>query len=78
MVFQDSVLFDWRTVAKNVALPLEMLGWDRAKRKERVEEMLRLVELEGFGDHHPVAALGRHADARRDRPRARRSSRRSC
>ena len=33
MVFQDSVLFDWRTVAKNVALPLEMLGWDRAKRK---------------------------------------------
>ena len=29
IVFQDSVLFDWRTVAKNVALPLEMLGWDR-------------------------------------------------
>src|SRR6476659_8405962 len=31
MVFQDSVLFDWRTVAKNVALPLEMLNVDRAK-----------------------------------------------
>jgi NitT/TauT family transport system ATP-binding protein len=29
IVFQDSVLFDWRTVAKNIALPLEMLGWDR-------------------------------------------------
>ncbi len=58
MVFQDSVLFDWRTVAKNVALPLEMLGWDRAKRKERVDEMLQLVELQGFGDHHPWQLSG--------------------
>jgi NitT/TauT family transport system ATP-binding protein len=58
MVFQDSVLFDWRTVAKNVALPLEMLGWERRKRKERVEEMLRLVELQGFGDHHPWQLSG--------------------
>jgi NitT/TauT family transport system ATP-binding protein len=58
MVFQDSVLFDWRTVAKNVGLPLEMLGWDRAKRKQRVEEMLGLVELQGFGDHHPWQLSG--------------------
>ncbi len=53
MVFQDSVLFDWRSVAKNVSLPLEMLGWDRGKRKARTEEMLRLVELDAFADHHP-------------------------
>src|SRR6185312_5172663 len=58
MVFQDSVLFDWRTVAKNVALPLEMLGWDRAARKQRVDEMLSLVELQGFGDHHPWQLSG--------------------
>jgi NitT/TauT family transport system ATP-binding protein len=58
MVFQDSVLFDWRTVAKNVGLPLEMLGWDRARRKSRVEEMLRTVELQGFGDHHPWQLSG--------------------
>ena len=58
MVFQDSVLFDWRTVAKNVQLPLEMLGWDRAKRNERVDEMLRLVELQGFGDHYPWQLSG--------------------
>ena len=58
MVFQDSVLFDWRSVTKNVALPLEMLGWQRAKRKERVEEMLRLVELQGFGDHYPWQLSG--------------------
>jgi NitT/TauT family transport system ATP-binding protein len=58
IVFQDSVLFDWRTVAKNVALPLEMLGWERTKRKERVDQMLRLVELDGFGDHHPWQLSG--------------------
>jgi NitT/TauT family transport system ATP-binding protein len=58
MVFQDSVLFDWRSVAKNVSLPLEMLDWDRAKRKARVEEMLRLVELQGFGDHYPWQLSG--------------------
>src|SRR4029079_18468262 len=29
IVFQAPVLYDRRTVAKNIALPLEMLGWDR-------------------------------------------------
>src|SRR3954447_7526768 len=58
IVFQDSVLFDWRTVAKNVALPLEMLGWDRGRRKRRVDDMLALVELDGFGDHHPWQLSG--------------------
>jgi NitT/TauT family transport system ATP-binding protein len=58
IVFQDSVLFDWRTVAKNVALPLEMLGWDRRRRKERVQEMLELVELTGFADHYPWQLSG--------------------
>src|SRR6476620_9799339 len=58
IVFQDSVLFDWRTVAKNVALPLELLGWDRSRRKARVDEMLALVELQGFGDHHPWQLSG--------------------
>ena len=58
IVFQDAVLFDWRTVAKNIALPLEMLGWDRAKRRERVEQMLALVELTGFENHHPWQLSG--------------------
>src|SRR5881409_2392863 len=58
IVFQDSVLFDWRTVARNVALPLEMLGWDRARRKSRIDDMLELVELQGFGDHHPWQLSG--------------------
>jgi NitT/TauT family transport system ATP-binding protein len=58
IVFQDSVLFDWRTVAKNIALPLEMLGWDRERRRTRVEEMLDLVELRSFADHHPWQLSG--------------------
>jgi len=58
MVFQGSVLFDWRTVAKNVSLPLEMLGWERARRRNRVDEMLRTVELQDFGDHYPWQLSG--------------------
>jgi NitT/TauT family transport system ATP-binding protein len=58
IVFQDPVLYDWRTVAKNVALPLEMAGWPRQKRADRVREMLRLVELEGFDNHRPWQLSG--------------------
>src|SRR5918992_653587 len=58
IVFQDAVLYDWRTVSKNIALPLEMAGWDRARRSRRVEAMLELVELAGFGDHHPWQLSG--------------------
>jgi NitT/TauT family transport system ATP-binding protein len=58
IVFQDSVLFEWRTVSKNIQLPLELLGWNRAARKARVEQMLELVELQSFGDHYPWQLSG--------------------
>ena len=58
IVFQDSVLYDWRTVARNVALPLEMLGWERARRRARVAEMLELVELVGFESSRPWQLSG--------------------
>jgi NitT/TauT family transport system ATP-binding protein len=58
IVFQDPVLYDWRTVSKNIALPLELLRWDRAARGRRVQELLELVELDGFGDHHPWQLSG--------------------
>ena len=58
IVFQSPVLYDWRTVAKNIALPLEMLGWDRGRRTRRVREMLELVELTGFESHHPWQLSG--------------------
>jgi NitT/TauT family transport system ATP-binding protein len=45
-------------VQKNIALPLEMLGWSRAKRADRTKEMLELVELTGFENHHPWQRSG--------------------
>jgi NitT/TauT family transport system ATP-binding protein len=58
IVFQAAVLYDWRTVAKNIALPLELLQWDRIRRASRVEEMVELVELEGFEKHYPWQLSG--------------------
>jgi NitT/TauT family transport system ATP-binding protein len=58
IVFQDAVLYDWRTVARNIALPLELAGWDRARREQRVGEMLQLVELTGFEKRHPWELSG--------------------
>ena len=58
IVFQEAVLYDWRTVSKNIALPLELLRWGREKRAQRVNEMLRLVELEGFEDRRPWELSG--------------------
>ena len=58
IVFQEAVLYDWRTVSKNISLPLELLKWSREKRSARVREMVDLVELEGFEDHHPWQLSG--------------------
>jgi NitT/TauT family transport system ATP-binding protein len=58
MAFQQAGLFDWRTVAKNIELPLELKGWDRARRRARTTEMLDLVKLPEFGDHMPWQLSG--------------------
>jgi NitT/TauT family transport system ATP-binding protein len=58
IVFQDAVLYDWRTVAKNISLPLELLGWSRSKRRARIKDMVDLVELTGFENHHPWQLSG--------------------
>ena len=58
MAFQQSGLFEWRTVAKNIELPLELKGWDKAKRHERAMEMLELVKLADFAGHYPWQLSG--------------------
>jgi len=58
MVFQAPVLFDWRTVEANVALPLEVLGVSRSERQARVRAMLDLVDLGGFLQHYPHQLSG--------------------
>jgi NitT/TauT family transport system ATP-binding protein len=58
MAFQQAGLFDWRTVTKNIELPLELKGWDKAKREARSREMLDLVKLPEFADHFPWQLSG--------------------
>jgi len=58
MVFQQATLYDWRSVSKNVQLPLEVMGYSRAKRETRTAEMLKLVQLEEFGKHYPWQLSG--------------------
>ncbi len=58
MVFQQPVLFDWRTVEGNVELPLEIVGWDAARRRRRAGELLELVDLSGFARHMPYQLSG--------------------
>jgi NitT/TauT family transport system ATP-binding protein len=58
MAFQTAGLFDWRTVRQNVELPLQLMGWPKGDRRQRADEMLALVRLEGFGDHYPRQLSG--------------------
>jgi NitT/TauT family transport system ATP-binding protein len=58
MAFQHAGLFEWRSVTKNVELPLELKGWDKEKRRRRALEMLDLVKLFDFADHMPWQLSG--------------------
>jgi len=58
MVFQAPVLFDWRTVQKNVELPLEITGVPSRQREARAREMLELVELSDFATQRPWQLSG--------------------
>jgi len=58
MVFQAPVLMDWRTIAKNIELPLEIMGFPADRRRQRAADLLRLVELESFADRHPWELSG--------------------
>lgn len=58
IVFQSPVLYEWRTVRKNVELPLEVMGYARDRRRERAQAMLRLVGLSDFGNAYPWQLSG--------------------
>jgi NitT/TauT family transport system ATP-binding protein len=57
-VFQAPALYPWRSVARNIALPLEIMGFDRAEREARVAKGLELVNLSGFGNKYPWQLSG--------------------
>jgi NitT/TauT family transport system ATP-binding protein len=52
-VFQSATLYDWRTVIKNVQLPLEIMDYSQSERERRAQEMLKLVELSDFANKYP-------------------------
>jgi NitT/TauT family transport system ATP-binding protein len=58
IVFQAATLYDWRTVAKNVQLPLELMRYSREKKEARTRDMLALVELSDFAKHFPWQLSG--------------------
>lgn len=57
-VTQKDSLLPWRTVEKNVALPLELHKVGKAERKRRVSEMLQRVGMEKFANHYPSQLSG--------------------
>ncbi len=57
-VFQNATLYEWRTIIKNVELPLEIMKHSKDERRARAREMLRLVELDDFEDRYPWQLSG--------------------
>ena len=58
MIFQHFNLLASRTVGENVAFALEIAGWDKAKMKDRVRELLEVVELSDKIDSYPSQLSG--------------------
>ncbi len=58
IVFQAPVLYEWRSVLRNVQLPLEVMRFSPAERERRAREMLQLVGLKDFERHHPWQLSG--------------------
>jgi len=57
-VFQAPALYEWRTVIANVMLPLEIMGFSKAERKEKAALLLEMVGLEDFHKQYPWQLSG--------------------
>ena len=57
-VFQAAGLYPWRTIGGNIRLPLEIMGYDKAEQKERVQKTLQMVDLAGFENKFPWQLSG--------------------
>ena len=57
-VFQAAGLYPWRTVEGNIKLPLEIMGYSQAEKKERIQKVFELVELKGFEKKFPWQLSG--------------------
>ncbi len=57
-VFQAAGLYPWRTIARNIALPLEIIGMEKTEQGRRIEQVLDLVNLSEFGKKFPWQLSG--------------------
>jgi len=57
-VFQAAGLYPWRTIERNIALPLEIMGYGEAEQKKRIAQTLELVNLSGFEKKFPWQLSG--------------------
>lgn len=57
-VFQAAALYPWRTIERNVALPLEIMGVSKVEQAERIRRTLGLVNLTGFEKKYPWQLSG--------------------
>jgi len=57
-VFQKPALMPWRTVTKNISLPLEIAGLPQKKTEKKVRQILKLINLTGFKDYYPASLSG--------------------
>lgn len=57
-VFQAAALYPWRTIADNIALPLEIMGFAKGERAERIRRNMELVNLAGFERKYPWQLSG--------------------
>lgn len=57
-VFQAAALYPWRTIERNVGLPLEIMGLSGAEQRERIARTLALVNLTGFEKKYPWQLSG--------------------
>ncbi len=58
MVFQRDALLDWRTIERNIMLPIEFARKSTAQARPRMEELLKLTKLDGFADRYPRELSG--------------------
>jgi NitT/TauT family transport system ATP-binding protein len=58
LMFQEPALFPWLSVAGNVGLPLNLRGLSKKDRRERVDQLLRMVHLDEFGKRQPHELSG--------------------
>ena len=57
-VFQAPGLYPWRSIGKNIKLPLEIIGLSKHEQSERVNRVLKLVDLQDFENKFPWQLSG--------------------